>query len=126
MESHNKLQLWSSDRLIKPFSLGDLPGKDIGIMRSREGLFELLQLETGERRPVAALLPLLRIFVIQIDVGMVRHGAVPSELRHSAGPVVVGRSAVVRYVLQLSLLGYAHTGLMEGVKSIDVENFLCF
>lgn len=92
-------------------------------MRSGKGLLELLQLKTGKSRPVASLLPFLRIFVIQVDVGVIRHRAVPTELCHATSAVVVRRSAVVRRLLQLRLFRYAHTGLVKGVQSIDVENF---
>lgn len=93
-------------------------------MSSREGLFKLLQLKTRKCGSIASLFPLLRILIIQINVAMIRHWTVSAELCH-ARSVVVRRAAVVRYLLQLGFLRDAHTGLMKGVQSIDVENFLC-
>lgn len=92
-------------------------------MSSREGLFQFFQLKAGKGCSIAALFSLLRVLVIQIDVAVVGHRAVTAELCHS-GSVVVGRSTIVRYFLQLCFLRDAHAGLLELVQSIDVENFL--
>lgn len=93
-------------------------------MRSREGLFELFQLEAREGCSVASLLSLLRVLAVEVDVAVIGHRAVAADLRHSAGSVVVGGSTVVWRLLQLRFFGNAHAGLMKRVQAIDVENFL--
>lgn len=40
-------------------------------MSSRESLFEFLELKARECRPIASLLPFLRILVVEIDVAVI-------------------------------------------------------
>lgn len=93
-------------------------------MCSRESLFEFFQLKAREGCSVASLLSLLWIFVVEVDITVVRHRAVAAELRYSTGSAIVRGSTVVWRLLQFRLFGNAHAGLMKRVQAIDVENFL--
>uniref|UniRef100_A0A182JJT6 Uncharacterized protein n=1 Tax=Anopheles atroparvus TaxID=41427 RepID=A0A182JJT6_ANOAO len=103
----------------------DVPGENIWIVRPGERLLELLELEAGEGRPVAALLPLRRevvpaVVAVRVGVGAVRVAAAAAHQLAGAGGALVRtalrrprlvRSDVLR---QLALVRYAHwsTGLL--------------
>lgn len=123
MEFHNERRLWSSNLLIKLMPSVSLPCEYIWVVSSREGFLELFKLKTCECCSVSSLFPFLGVLVVQVHIAMLWHWTVSTQLRNSRS-VVVRRATVVRYVLQLGFLRYAHTGLMERMQSIDVENFL--
>lgn len=100
------------------------PCKDIGIVRSWKSLFELFQLKTGKCRPVASLLSLLWILAVEIDVAMIRHWTVSTEMGRRAASA--RRTAIVRYLLQLCVLWYAHAGRLECNLSIDGDPLECW
>lgn len=119
---------YNCERLFRAFNClikfaRNLPGKDVGIVSSGEGLFELFQLETGKCRSISALFTFLWIFTIQINITVIGHWTVTTQTCCSTWAVIMRRSTLVRYLLEFRFLWYAHTGRMKWTQSIDVGNF---